>query len=277
MSPNVVSTLPFFDRNLLRLVEKIVPAGERAEWSRTWRAELWHMHHRDRRGKDLGITVDLSIGLTCDALWLRTDSWSRALSGTPALCLASLMGLCVLSTLLGLALNGSWRAFAMYTRGPFERSALAAMLVVFVSFATMSRGRIEQGSTSKGRFGLRRQAIFWAKAVLVLLLACLLSADICRPIYAVFPMWAYALQLLMFVPFALIGLRWAFADQERRCKQCVRMLAMPARVGRPSHNLLEWNGTELACKQGHGRLNVPEMETSWCDRSQWVDLGPVWE
>jgi len=281
MSPNAMSPLPWFDRNLLRAVEKIVPAEERAEWSRTWRAELWHMHHRtDRRvpgRKDFGIAVDLSIGLMCDALWLRTDSWSRALSGTPALCLASLAGLGLLATLLGLALNGSWRAFEVYARGPLERSALAAVLVVFVSFALATRGHIEQHSTSKGRFGLRRHSFFAAKAALVLLLACLLSTDICGPIHAVFPQTAGALQLLMFVPFALLGLRWAFADQEGRCKQCLRSLAGPARVGRPSHNLLEWNGTELACKHGHGRLNVPEMETSWCDRSRWVDLGPAWE
>ena len=33
MSPNVAPTLPFFDRNLLRAAERIVPVGERAEWS----------------------------------------------------------------------------------------------------------------------------------------------------------------------------------------------------------------------------------------------------
>jgi hypothetical protein len=191
--------------------------------------------------------------------------------------MASLAGLCLLSTLFGLALNGSWRAFEHYARGPFERSLFAAVLVVFVSFATASRGQIDQGSTSKGIYGLKRQVFFTAKAALVLLLAFLLSADICRPIYSVFPNWAYALQLLMFVPFALIGLRWAFGDQEGRCKQCLRSLGGPARVGRPSHNLLEWNGTELACKQGHGMLSVPEMETSWCDSSQWVDLNPAWD
>jgi len=279
MSPAAVPPLPWFDRNLLRAAERIVPAGERAEWSRTWQAELWHMHHpaRKRRCKGMGIAVDLSIGLVCDAVWLRTDSWGRALSGTPALCLASLAGLCVMATVVGLALNGSWRAFAVYARGPFERSVFAAAMVVFVSFAMTSRGHIEHGSTSKGRFGLKRQAFFAAKAALVLLLACLMSVDICRPIHTVFPQTAAALQLLMFVPFALMGLRWAFADQEQRCKQCLCSLAGPARVGRPSHNLLEWNGTELACKQGHGRLNVPEMETSWCDRSRWVDLGPAWE
>jgi hypothetical protein len=277
MSPNAVSPLPMFDRNLLRAVEKIVPAAERTEWSRTWRAELWHMHHRAPGKKDFGITADLSIGLLCDALWLRTDSWGRALSGTPELCLASLLGMCVMATLLGLAVNGGWRAFVTYSLGPFERSVFAAVLVVFVSFATAQRGHIEQGSTSKGLNGLKRQMFFATKAELVLLLAFLLSASICQPLHGAFPTWAAAVQVLMFVPFALVGLRWAFADQEQRCKQCLRMLATPARVGRPSHNLLEWNGTELACKQGHGRLNVPEMETSWCDRSRWVDLDPAWE
>jgi hypothetical protein len=277
MSPNAVSHLPFFDRNLLRVVEKIVPAEERAEWSRTWQAELWHMHHRARGRKGFGIAADLSIGLTCDALWLRTDSWSRALSGTPTLCLASLAGLCLLSTLIGLALNGSWRAFAMYSRGPFERSLFAAVMVVFVSFAMRSRGHIEQSSASRGRLGLKRHIFFAAKAALVLLFAMLLSADICRPFYAVFPVWASAIQVLMFVPFALIGLRWAFGDQEQRCKQCLRSMGGPARVGRPSHNLLEWNGTELACKEGHGRLTVPEMETSWCDSSRWVYLETIWD
>jgi len=277
MSPNAVSPLPFFDRNLLRAVEKIVPADERAEWSRTWRAELWHMHHRDRRRKSFGITLDLSIGLTCDALWLRTDSWGRALNGTPILCLASIAGLCVLSTLFGLALNGSWRSFAHYSRGPFERSMFAAVLVVFVSVAMALRGRIEISAAGRGRFGLKRLSFFAAKAALVLLLAFLLSTDIWQPIHGAFPNWAGVMQLLTFVPFALIGLRWAFADQERRCKQCLRSLAGPARVGRPSHNLLEWNGTELACKQGHGLLSVPEMETSWCESSRWVEMHPVWD
>jgi hypothetical protein len=76
---------------------------------------------------------------------------------------------------------------------------------------------------------------------------------------------------------ALVGLRWAFRDQEQRCKQCLHALATPARVGRPSHNLLEWNGTELSCRHGHGLLSVPEMETSWCESSRWVELDRGWD
>jgi hypothetical protein len=279
MSPMYPSPLPLFDRNLLRAVEKIVPAAEREEWSRTWRAELWHMHYRgrDRRALNLRSTVDLSIGLTCDALWLRTDSWSRALSGTPALCLSSLLGLCMVSAFLGLAINGSWHELGTYLDGPFKRSAFAALLVIFVSFATASRGHIEQTSTSKGMGSAKRWAFFAAKVSLVMLLTFLLSADVCRPIHVPFPNTAGLFQILFFVPMTLVALRWAFRDQEERCKQCLRSLAMPARVGRPSHNLLEWNGTEMICKQGHGLLSVPEMETSWCQSSQWVDLDPAWD
>jgi hypothetical protein len=279
MRPVTPSPLPLFDRNLLRAVEKIVPTAEREEWSRTWRAELWHMHHRrrNRRTQNLRITIDLSIGLTCDALWLRTDSWSRALSGTPTLCLASLASLCLLSTLIGLAIDGSWHALGTYLDGPFKRSIFAALLVVFVSFATASRGHIEQGSTSKGLYGIKRQAFFTAKASLVMLLTFLLSADVCRPIHPPFPNTAGLFQILFFVIMTLVALRWAFRDQEERCKQCLRSLATPARVGRPSHNLLEWNGTEMICKHGHGLLSVPEMETSWCQSSQWVDLNPAWD
>jgi len=274
MSQLLPSPLPVFDRKLLRAVEKVVPAAEREEWSRTWQAELWHMHHRSRNRRT---TADLSIGLTRDALWLCTESWRRTLSGTAVLCLASLVGLCVLSTLIALALNGSWHSLALYLAGPFKHSLFATPLVVFVAFATASRGHSEQNSTGKKLYWIKRQLFFTAKTSLLLLPAILLSAEICQPIHAPLPNTAELLQVFFFVFFALVGLRWAFRDQEQRCKHCLHSLATPARVGRPSHNLLEWNGTELVCKHGHGLLSVPEMETSWCESSQWIDLEPGWD
>jgi hypothetical protein len=51
------------------------------------------------------------------------------------------------------------------------------------------------------------------------------------------------------------------------------LLTEPARVGRPSRNLLEWNGSEMNCRQGHGLLSVAEMETSWCEASRWIECG----
>ncbi len=270
------SPLPGFDRQLLRVVERIVPAGEREEWSRTWQAELWHMHHRDRerRGNGFGMTADFSIGLTRDALWLRTDCWSRALSGTPALCLAALFGLCMLASVITLALTGNWHSMRMYLTGQFVRSLVEAPFVVFVNFATASRRPSEEAFAGRAWCWIQRQVFFGVKLGMVLLLTFLLSADICHPIHGAKPATADLLQILFFVVLTLVGLRWVFRDQEERCKRCLRSLATPARVGRPSHNLLEWNGTELVCKQGHGRLTVPEMETSWCRSSQWVNRMP---
>jgi hypothetical protein len=103
-------------------------------------------------------------------------------------------------------------------------------------------------------------------------LAFLLSTNLCLPIHQGFPNTSDLLQVLCFVCFALLALRWAIRDQEQRCKHCLCSLTQPARVGRPSHNLLEWNGTALMCRYGHGQLSVPEIETSWCQSSEWTEL-----
>jgi hypothetical protein len=270
MSHELPSPLPSFDRRLLRAVQRIVPAAEREEWMCTWQAELWHVHHGGRGAR--GASADLSVGLMRDALWLRTESWRRALSGTPTLCLASLMGMCVVATLVALALVGNLHMLGIYLAAQFRRSVVETPLVVFVMFATASRRHVEQASAGWKFYRVRRQMYFAAKMALLLLLTFLVSADGCQPIHATLPATADLLQIFFFVVLTLVGLRWVFDDQEQRCKQCLHQLKTPARVGRPSHNLLEWNGMELVCKHGHGRLSVPEMETSWCRASQWVDV-----
>ncbi len=83
---------------------------------------------------------------------------------------------------------------------------------------------------------------------------------------------AQANRLFFAAVLSITGLRWAFHDQEARCKHCLLALQSPARIGRPSHHVLEGNGTEQVCPEGPGRLNLPEMETSWCRSGQW--FGP---
>jgi len=279
MSHQLPTPLPLFDRNLLRAVSSIVPSTQREEWSRAWQAELWYVHHRTRtpRTRNLFVLADLSIGLFRDALWLRTDSWRQSLSGTATLCLASLLGLNLLALLFALLVTGSWHALSPDFTAHFIQSLFVAPFVIFVVFATAARRHVEQTSVSNRLFWLKRQIFFTLKISQVLLLTFVLSENLCRPIRPTLPGTADVLQLFSFVIMALIGLRWALHDQEQRCKHCLNSLATPARVGRPSHNLLEWNGTELSCKQGHGLLSVPEMETSWCQSSQWVELHPDWE
>lgn len=274
MSHSVPPALPRFEHNLLRLVSKLAPVHEREEWSRTWHAELWYMHQRSRHRHVSPLTgiLDLCIGLTRDALWLRTEMWSVTFRDTAALCLASLLGLSLLSALVALALAGSWQSLDLYLRDQFVRSLIAAPHVLFVLLATAPRRHSAEHSITRWRSWIKRQIFFLLKTLQVLLLSFLVSVDLCVPLHGSAPITADLLQLFAFVFFALIGLRWVISDQEQRCKQCLRSLTTPARVGRPSHNLLEWNGTERSCKHGHGLLSIPEMETSWCQSSRWINL-----
>jgi hypothetical protein len=221
--------------------------------------------------------ADFSIGLTRDALWLRTESWRRIFTGTAALCIASLLGLILAASVIVLAPHAGWRSLGASLGQQVHRALLSAPLIVFVAFASASSRHIERGPQSRGRFWIKQQAFFSAKAVQVLVLAFVLSVDICQPLHQAFPDTTDFFQIFWFVVFSLMGLRWAIQDQEQRCKHCLQSLATPARVGRPSHNLLEWNGTELSCKRGHGLLSVPEMETSWCQSSRWIAMEAGWE
>ena len=279
MSHTLPTALPLFDRRLLRAVEWIVPAAERSEWLRTWEAELWYAHQYVSGGRKRGAqrTADLSMGLIRDALWLRTDGWRLMYRGTASLCLGSLAGLGVLSILFSLALTGGWSELRVALAGPALRCLFAAPLIVFVTYATASRRHVELSYAGKALSWVRRQFFFVAKTLLILHLTFVLGFDVCRPLHVRLPGTADLLQILAFVIFTVFGLRWAFADQERRCKQCLRSLASPSQVGRPSYNLLEWNGTEQACSQGHGALSVPEMETSWCQYGRWTGADAVWD
>lgn len=279
MSRIVPSALPYFDRTLLDIVERIVPAVEREEWLRAWQAELWYVHHRRRhRGRQrFAIMTDFAVGLTRDALWLRTEEWRISFSGTAALCLGSLAAASLACLLIALAFTESWQALGGYLRDPMVRCVLAAPLILFVSLSTASRRPVEQTTRSQGVFRLKRLLFFLAKIGLVFCLTFLLSMVVCFPLYPLLPHTADLFQLFANLLFSVIGMRWAMLDQEQRCKQCLQSLAAPSRVGNPSHNLLEWNGTEMSCKHGHGSLSVPEIETSWCQSSHWVEPGHRWD
>src|SRR5208337_929294 len=73
--------------------------------------------------------------------------------------------------------------------------------------------------------------------------------------------------------FAYAGaFRWALMDQRRRCQECLRLLAYPAPIRRPSHTLFEWYGTEFACPKGHGLLHVPDTMAISCRTQRWLRL-----
>ncbi len=187
------------------------------------------------------------------------------------LCIASLIGLSLFSFAFAVLSYGGWRALAVHLGSQAEHCLIAVPIILFVSSAIASFSHVELNSIPHTLRWINHLLFAALKTSLALLLTFLLSVCLSRPLYIPLPHAADLLQILFFVLFALLAVRWCFHDQEQRCKHCLCSLATPARVGRPSHNLLEWTGTEQTCKQGHGRLSVPEIETSWHQYSRWID------
>jgi hypothetical protein len=115
----------------------------------------------------------------------------------------------------------------------------------------------------------RRWIFFGLKAALLLPLVYFGSLDVASLVGAGF-------QAHGFIVGTIIAMRWALADQRRRCPVCLRVLSNPTRIGGPSHVFLEWYGTELICVQGHGLLYVPEIPTSCYSTQRWQYLDPSW-
>lgn len=128
----------------------------------------------------------------------------------------------------------------------------------------------------------RRALFFSAKLALALTVAFVAGLEWARSSSAVllssrdpasgpFLLWLYIL--------AAMGVFfWALADQRARCRECLRLLCFPVRIGCPGCLLLDWSGTELLCTEGHGVLHVPHMSASWEEESQrWISLDESWK
>ena len=79
-----------------------------------------------------------------------------------------------------------------------------------------------------------------------------------------------------FLPLAVAVLTWSIADQQKRCRVCLRRLSMAVDVGRPGSVLLNFAGTELVCEDGHGMLYVAESESNSLERDRWRTLDESW-
>lgn len=63
---------------------------------------------------------------------------------------------------------------------------------------------------------------------------------------------------------------WAWHDQRRRCRVCLRRLTLPVSFGNWGSPLLDRVGTELVCERGHGTLYVPGMHWSSSQPERWT-------
>lgn len=267
MSPSLPSPLPVVDRTLLGSALHLVPASDRADWLRCWHAELWHRHHP--RCGVAHSAADLYPGLLQDALWLRTESWRRAFGGTAILCLGTLAAAVLVTLLPLLAYCGDLRGTVLFLVAESPRFLIEAILTTIVGFAIASHVT-EHSTPHTHRFRVRAHSFLISKVILVQILAYLLSVELTEPFHSAHAFSVEIIQPQLCTVLALLALRWSFQDQDTRCRECLRSLSAPLRVGRPSWNFLDSNGTQLTCSVGHGLLSIPEIETSWRQSSEWI-------
>ncbi len=156
-----------------------------------------------------------------------------------------------------------------------------ALLTVLVTRVRLSSLR-SAWRTTRRQASLRRVAFFTLKTALGLLLVFTAGLEWTRseqsilfaskdPANGPFLVWLY-------IAGAMAVLFWAVADGRTRCRQCLRLLGFPVRMGCPGCFLLTWSGTEFLCSQGHGVLHVPHLAPSWDEESEhWIPLDDSWK
>ncbi len=163
---------------------------------------------------------------------------------------------------------------------------MSYMLALFVTFLVMTAflcsGRLKlRPQRASFLSALRWWSFFVVKSVLLLSILVTAVVELTSEPY-VFPsseatfiiesasLWAFSIG-------SLFLLWWSLADQQSRCRVCLRKLVLPASIGRSGCQLLSWVGTELACPEGHGLLHLTETDVSWVDPARWTELDESWE
>jgi hypothetical protein len=274
-----------FDGWLLPMASRLVPQARRQEWLREWQAEFWHLRHGDhvaRSRPNARETFSLAWGVVADASWVGLHTLRLQMQGTAEWCLYQLIFACVACASLELFHEGSWRALtALFVRYFLHRFMLVMPPAIFVAIATMPRRPRKCTRGPAQLSGILPAHTRWnlflcAKIALSVLLAFLICVLVSIPVRRVFGHNGDWLDVMTSTVLLTSSVRLVLADQLQRCQRCLRLLRQPVRVGPPSYNLLNWSGTELVCADGHGLLQIPEMEGSWCWYDLWVEVGQDW-
>jgi hypothetical protein len=249
----------------LRGAALLVPAPQRTEWLAEWIAELSYV--------DRGAT-NFCFGSFRDAFFLRISSFSirDAFSlESPSGCILFLAGL---AAAILTAATLSRKLWLVGVSGPLSpgQFALGLLWVYALSLLVLlTLNPLALGEYPANRFAppltvrLRRWLFLAAK--IGLLVPIIWFATVV-PV-ALFPP---AVWLLFFG--WIFGLRWALADQRKRCPVCLCPLSGPVEVGIYAHVFLDPRGTQLICARGHGSLHIPAAQTTWRSRQTWHYRGP---
>jgi hypothetical protein len=219
--------------------------------------------------------------------WPGREWLSRSLRG-PAFVLAGSVALMALAAALsgGFAVTRSLlqtardlhHALPGAPPDPRENLLVACAVPVAFAFAAALASLAAEGCPVS-RYGLRYWAFLAWKAVAIAALLSVgwIEGGTAVRVHAANPavrVWVGGIGLaLAFVVSFGCALRWAFADQRRRCPVCLRRLSMPVAVGSWA-SMFEPAATELLCGEGHGALALAESAAAGRDR--WTTLDSSW-
>lgn len=87
--------------------------------------------------------------------------------------------------------------------------------------------------------------------------------------------WTLAAGACFLIGCGLLYLAWW--DQRYRCRTCLRRLRMPVETGSWS-SMLQFGRPriEYICPYGHGTLQVPEVQLSGPEPSDWREIRDIW-
>ena len=274
------------DQWLLPIASNLIPRAKRSDWVKEWQAEFWYLRHGEcnaRRQRNRVVEIlSLARGLVADAAWIGMNSLRESKRGSAQSCLVQLALSCVACGAVELFYEGSWRSLLnVFFRYFVGRFMLVALPAIFVALATMPR-RPRKCNRGQARVsGMLPDNARWnlfltVKVGLSLVLGFLVCVLVSLPVRKALGHNGDWIDVIVSTIVLTTSLRLALDDQKHRCQRCLRLLREPVRLGPPSYNLLDWNGTELVCADGHGSLQVPEMQGSWCWYDLWVEVDPSW-
>jgi hypothetical protein len=277
---------PGFFLLLLRSGARLAPPSHREIWRGRLESDLvnwWILVQRGELSRGAHAVFLLHfVNAIVGAFWMRfsRERVRRFLAG-PVAVLCSLTLVLLATGVLSSGFRFTRTLFRL-TDSPAEalRTDVLVMHVAPMTFALF----IGMFLTAVGpRVTVCRRLPWWGylftKALLVLLVVPLLWTEAGGVIRSQFApgSGAWAMTGVVYTLSAMFlfacALAWIFADQRRRCPECLHVLALPVTIGSWS-SVLEPVSTELICEQGHGSLSVPESVLALPEK--WTSLDASW-
>jgi hypothetical protein len=168
-----------------------------------------------------------------------------------------------------------------FQMGPRWVLSVFGIVLAFLVVPCLTRLSVGDHSSGHHTLSLGRRSLIWgffvAKITVLLGIVYFASIDFGCSFVQPLSHLAGLMQGASSFALCLLGVSWAFRDQQQRCPVCLSRMAHPVDVGQLSRTFLDWNGTELVCASGHTLLHIPKTPTSWFGSQRWLYLDGSWQ